>query len=138
MIRRPPRSTLFPYTTLFRLRKNGLSSSIGPATLKVPMTPVGSAARVSPLGSEAARAAPVRMIVLAAATAVSRRVMDVYVFIAALLPRVSRWTFVVWCPVSGRGSTQGAWPAKAVQETLGCQLTNAPFGLSFHAQTCSV
>src|SRR5205085_811217 len=81
-----------------RLRKNGLSSSIGPATLKVPMTPVGSAARVSPLGSEAARAAPVRMIVLAAATAVSRRVMDVYVFIAALLPRVSRWTFVVGCP----------------------------------------
>src|SRR2546430_3363303 len=26
MIRRPPRSTLFPYTTLFRSRRHGLSS----------------------------------------------------------------------------------------------------------------
>src|SRR5258706_6531187 len=30
MIRRPPRSTLFPYTTLFRSRSATRSSSIGP------------------------------------------------------------------------------------------------------------
>ncbi len=35
-------------------------------------------------------------------------------------------------------STQGFWPLKAWQETFGCQLTNAPLGFSFHAQTCSV
>src|SRR5256885_8193844 len=29
MIRRPPRSTLFPYTTLFRSRSNGTDSSRG-------------------------------------------------------------------------------------------------------------
>src|SRR2546426_12501741 len=29
MIRRPPRSTLFPYTTLFRSRDDGLVPSIG-------------------------------------------------------------------------------------------------------------
>src|SRR5256886_13632695 len=28
MIRRPPRSTLFPYTTLFRSRRNGRRSSL--------------------------------------------------------------------------------------------------------------
>ena len=37
-----------------------------------------------------------------------------------------------------RSSTHGTRPAKDAHETLGCQLTNAPFGLSFHAQTCSV
>src|SRR3712207_6993432 len=30
MIRRPPRSTLFPYTTLFRSAQGGSSSSSGP------------------------------------------------------------------------------------------------------------
>src|SRR3712207_7769046 len=34
MIRRPPRSTLFPYTTLFRSRK--LHTRAGEVTLKVP------------------------------------------------------------------------------------------------------
>src|SRR3712207_9332041 len=34
MIRRPPRSTLFPYTTLFRSRK--LHTRAGPVSLKVP------------------------------------------------------------------------------------------------------
>src|SRR5256885_12377431 len=29
MIRRPPRSTLFPYTTLFRSSKNGLAGEVG-------------------------------------------------------------------------------------------------------------
>src|SRR2546422_2814358 len=33
MIRRPPRSTLFPYTTLFRSRK-GLQPKLPPETLK--------------------------------------------------------------------------------------------------------
>ena len=32
----------------------------------------------------------------------------------------------------------GAWPENAAQETFGCQLTNAPFGFGFHAQTCNV
>src|SRR3712207_8219042 len=31
MIRRPPRSTLFPYTTLFRSRRRGLSTGGGAA-----------------------------------------------------------------------------------------------------------
>src|SRR3712207_8951540 len=30
MIRRPPRSTLFPYTTLFRSKEDGLSLDAGP------------------------------------------------------------------------------------------------------------
>src|SRR3712207_6936853 len=42
MIRRPPRSTLFPYTTLFR-------SASGPVLATV--TPVASRARVSPQAS---------------------------------------------------------------------------------------
>src|SRR2546427_4400437 len=33
MIRRPPRSTLFPYTTLFRSRRSGLGSSEGRITI---------------------------------------------------------------------------------------------------------
>lgn len=35
----------------------------------------------------------------------------------------------------------GYWLESGVndlQETFGCQFTNAPFGLSFHAHTCSV
>src|SRR2546422_8382738 len=34
MIRRPPRSTLFPYTTLFRSRTRGVSSRCHPATTR--------------------------------------------------------------------------------------------------------
>src|SRR2546427_12128252 len=34
MIRRPPRSTLFPYTTLFRSRINGTSGSLAEAVEK--------------------------------------------------------------------------------------------------------
>src|SRR3712207_7690429 len=35
MIRRPPRSTLFPYTTLFRSRSNGIVLGIFGATIAV-------------------------------------------------------------------------------------------------------
>src|SRR5438034_6290746 len=37
MIRRPPRSTLFPYTTLFRSRRGPIAG--GPATAGTPTTP---------------------------------------------------------------------------------------------------
>src|SRR3989475_10388362 len=33
MIRRPPRSTLFPYTTLFRSRERGIRSYVSPAAM---------------------------------------------------------------------------------------------------------
>src|SRR2546425_11961536 len=36
MIRRPPRSTLFPYTTLFRSLRNDLSRVCRPGTVRVP------------------------------------------------------------------------------------------------------
>src|SRR2546422_6811392 len=42
MIRRPPRSTLFPYTTLFRSQKNG--SAISGATATSYTTPVTTTA----------------------------------------------------------------------------------------------
>lgn len=32
----------------------------------------------------------------------------------------------------------GFCPLNDSQDTSGCQLTNAPFGFGFHAQTCSV
>jgi len=32
----------------------------------------------------------------------------------------------------------GYLPVNGSHETCGCQFTNAPLGLSFHAQTCSV
>src|SRR3712207_8928009 len=35
MIRRPPRSTLFPYTTLFRSYSKGLSKEVGPKGVRV-------------------------------------------------------------------------------------------------------
>src|SRR2546425_3737338 len=35
MIRRPPRSTLFPYTTLFRSRAAATRAGIGPASSRV-------------------------------------------------------------------------------------------------------
>src|SRR3712207_7141698 len=36
MIRRPPRSTLFPYTTLFRSRIDGYQFDTGPTVLTMP------------------------------------------------------------------------------------------------------
>ena len=33
---------------------------------------------------------------------------------------------------------QGLCPLKASHDTLACQFTNVPVGLSFHAHTCSV
>src|SRR2546429_5662901 len=35
MIRRPPRSTLFPYTTLFRSREHGLAMRLHPAICRI-------------------------------------------------------------------------------------------------------
>src|SRR3712207_8871233 len=35
MIRRPPRSTLFPYTTLFRSRKNHSSDKVSESSIKI-------------------------------------------------------------------------------------------------------
>src|SRR2546429_6591361 len=51
MIRRPPRSTLFPYTTLFRSNSDGSMSPAGPHFLSVGATqqfntPFGVAAQV--------------------------------------------------------------------------------------------
>src|SRR5258708_29094930 len=40
MIRRPPRSTLFPYTTLFRSRGSLASFARGPSTVALPSGPV--------------------------------------------------------------------------------------------------
>jgi hypothetical protein len=34
--------------------------------------------------------------------------------------------------------SQGFCPLKASHDTLACQFTNVPVGLSFHAHTCSV
>src|SRR2546422_10318844 len=51
MIRRPPRSTLFPYTTLFRSKDSGVSSgssSIGPRPLPPRAADSMAAARVPP------------------------------------------------------------------------------------------
>src|SRR5256885_13314003 len=39
MIRRPPRSTLFPYTTLFRSVDDGLDHWLQPAAQVLPITP---------------------------------------------------------------------------------------------------
>src|SRR5256885_6677860 len=43
MIRRPPRSTLFPYTTLFRSRRQFAHRSSRPATAPNPMPKAGRA-----------------------------------------------------------------------------------------------
>src|SRR2546429_3836510 len=37
MIRRPPRSTLFPYTTLFRSRRGNFTPPLGPEPLSDPI-----------------------------------------------------------------------------------------------------
>src|SRR2546429_7178745 len=55
MIRRPPRSTLFPYTTLFRSVKNGIEAELGKklqklikdSKLKVQAAIQGDAVRVT-------------------------------------------------------------------------------------------
>src|SRR2546427_6994392 len=47
MIRRPPRSTLFPYTTLFRSRAKATRASAASTSVKAPPVATGSA-RVTP------------------------------------------------------------------------------------------
>src|SRR3712207_7602554 len=42
MIRRPPRSTLFPYTTLFRSRRDGPGGAVRAVVLVLPRVPVGA------------------------------------------------------------------------------------------------
>src|SRR5689334_24534135 len=56
MLRRPPRSTLFPYTTLFRSRRGPTATSIDPGT-----APAGSTGGI-PLLSYPAAAASARFI----------------------------------------------------------------------------
>src|SRR3712207_8824631 len=43
MIRRPPRSTLFPYTTLFRSRASTVVAVLRDATARRPVETIGSA-----------------------------------------------------------------------------------------------
>src|SRR5690348_18008189 len=43
MIRRPPRSTLFPYTTLFRSRRAGRAPSSAPSSGSPSVSPTSSA-----------------------------------------------------------------------------------------------
>src|SRR5947209_11351243 len=45
MIRRPPRSTLFPYTTLFRSPRSGCAPGSGPSSLPRSHPPEGSQAK---------------------------------------------------------------------------------------------
>src|SRR2546422_8262134 len=62
MIRRPPRSTLFPYTTLFRSQRNTSAptkkvprqsrNSISPASIPTPLAGWSPIARSKPLRSE--------------------------------------------------------------------------------------
>src|SRR2546430_13120094 len=51
MIRRPPRSTLFPYTTLFRSDLKGITASVGGA-------PVSVSGRVDLTGNEWLKGTP--------------------------------------------------------------------------------
>src|SRR5687767_15734405 len=48
MIRRPPRSTLFPYTTLFRSAAGGESEHIDVLPRQLPLPPPAGARRVQP------------------------------------------------------------------------------------------
>src|SRR5438309_7550425 len=48
MIRRPPRSTLFPYTTLFRSKTCGLPANPGPRPQETATAQVGSQLRLPP------------------------------------------------------------------------------------------
>src|SRR6266702_8124347 len=50
MIRRPPRSTLFPYTTLFRSRRRALLPAGLPGRARVPERSGGYASLRPPLG----------------------------------------------------------------------------------------
>src|SRR2546430_5686731 len=54
MIRRPPRSTLFPYTTLFRSRSPGHEAAISPG----PLAPLANLSRRSGGGKEKAARPP--------------------------------------------------------------------------------
>src|SRR5260370_25966985 len=67
MIRRPPRSTLFPYTTLFRSRARDRREAIGadsrdsaPAARPAPTRRRERVARASPRGSRHGRSPPPR------------------------------------------------------------------------------
>src|SRR3989475_443270 len=48
MIRRPPRSTLFPYTTLFRSNLRDLAALVGAVLDASAVTPINAAARAQP------------------------------------------------------------------------------------------
>src|SRR5947207_10861904 len=53
MIRRPPRSTLFPYTTLFRSQAYGVTTSLTPVNhYCASWPPIGSKSVVSPRSEE--------------------------------------------------------------------------------------
>src|SRR3712207_7451559 len=48
MIRRPPRSTLFPYTTLFRSREGDVFSLIGPKRFDAPWKDIEAQGYIAP------------------------------------------------------------------------------------------
>src|SRR3712207_7896061 len=48
MIRRPPRSALFPYTTLFRSRESSMEGLLGPLVDDVPRMEPGELAELHP------------------------------------------------------------------------------------------
>src|SRR3712207_8641538 len=48
MIRRPPRSTLFPYTTLFRSREGDVFSLIGPKRYDAPWKDIEAQGYIAP------------------------------------------------------------------------------------------
>src|SRR5256885_3278971 len=52
MIRRPPRSTLFPYTTLFRSCHRGCATGAGEESLRSSPARVVSQSRNAPLGDD--------------------------------------------------------------------------------------
>jgi hypothetical protein len=56
-------------------------------------------------------------------------------FTAAGIPTQAKDRFECAAHNNVRNLRYCACPENAEQETLGCQFTNAPFGLSFHAQT---
>src|SRR3712207_7213308 len=63
MIRTPPRSTLFPYTTLFRSDRLRLESAPLDPSLIHPQQHVGPVARLSPAGAGMDRDERVRAVV---------------------------------------------------------------------------
>src|SRR3712207_8463415 len=59
MIRRPPRSTLFPYTTLFRSWTSGCSST---SAMSSPLLPTRNRLAPSPALGEGLRSGPERLL----------------------------------------------------------------------------